>query len=143
MDDLHNRAGSLDVIELHGNIQRVKCTTSCGKVETWEETSEVPVCPTCGALLRPDVVWFGEQLPREALERAVEEARSYDIFFSIGTSGLVQPAATLAYAAKNRGALIVEVNLEPISLSGKVDFGLYCKAGEILPSLVQIVWLRN
>lgn len=111
VDGLHARAGSPQVIELHGNIRRVRCSAACGVVESWREVPDgVPVCPTCGALLRPDVVWFGEALPREALERAVHAARTCQVFFSIGTSGLVQPAASLAYAARNQGALLVEVN---------------------------------
>lgn len=131
------------IIELHGNIQRVKCSAECGVVEIWEENNDVPTCPTCGELLRPDVVWFGEQLPREALERAVDEARSCDVFFSIGTSGLVQPAASLAYAAKNRGAVVVEVNLELTPLSEKAHFSLRGKSGEILPRLVEAVWFSG
>jgi NAD-dependent deacetylase len=129
------------VIELHGSLQRVKCS-ACGKPATgWAESAEsVPVCASCGGLLRPDVVWFGESLPRAALEAAVEAARNCDIFFSIGTSGLVQPAAALAFAAKNRNALVVEVNAEPTPLTEKTDFSLLGKAGEILPALVGAVW---
>ncbi|MGB7875015.1 MAG: NAD-dependent deacylase [Anaerolineales bacterium] len=141
VDNLHRMAGSLQLIELHGNIQRVKCS-SCGQqAEAWDEASEdVPRCESCGGLLRPDVVWFGESLPRAALESAVEAARSCHVFFSIGTSGLVQPAASLAYAARNRGAVVVEVNTDPTPLTEKVDFALHGKSGEILPALVQAVW---
>jgi NAD-dependent deacetylase len=119
----------------------VKCS-SCGKqAEAWEETdSEVPKCESCGGKLRPDVVWFGEPLPRAELECAVEAARRCHVFFSIGTSGIVQPAASLAYAAHNRGAVVVEINAEPTPLTPKVDFAIHGKAGEILPALVQAVW---
>ena len=107
----------------------------------WEEANgDVPRCPSCGGMLRPDVVWFGESLPRAALEAAVEAARASHVFFSIGTSGLVQPAASLAYAARNRGAVVVEINAEPTPLTEKVDFALHGKSGEILPALVQAVW---
>jgi NAD-dependent deacetylase len=141
VDGLHRIAGSPRLVELHGNIQRVKCS-SCGQqAETWEEANgDVPRCETCGALLRPDVVWFGESLPRSELESAVEAARTCHVFFSIGTSGVVQPAASLAYAAHNRGAVVVEINAEPTPLTEKVDFALHGKSGEILPALVQAVW---
>jgi NAD-dependent deacetylase len=90
--------------------------------------------------LRPDVVWFGEPLPRAELESAVEAARACQVFLSIGTSGTVQPAASLAYAARNRGALVVEINPELTPLTEKVDYPLHGKSGEILPALVQAVW---
>jgi len=141
VDGLHRMAGSLKVIELHGNIQRVKCS-SCGQqVEEWAEAdAHVPRCEACGGFLRPDVVWFGESLPRTELEAAVDAARTCHVFFSIGTSGLVQPAASLAYAARNRGAVVVEINAEPTPLTHKVDFALHGKSGQILPGLVQAVW---
>ena len=141
VDGLHRMAGSPQVIELHGNLQRVKCS-SCGRqAEVWDEADgDVPHCEICGGLLRPDVVWFGESLPRAELESAVEAARACHVFFSIGTSGVVQPAASLAYAAHNRGAVVVEVNAEPTPLTPKVDFALHGKSGEILPALVQAVW---
>jgi len=152
VDGLHQRAAQTlkvsdtfrvlpKIVELHGNLGRVRCFEGCGVVETWEETSEgVPRCPQCGGYLRPDVVWFGEPLPRSELEAAVEAARTCDIFFSIGTSGLVQPAAALAYAARNRGAVVVEINLEPTRLTMKADFAFHGRAGEILPALVKAVW---
>ena len=141
IDDLHRRAGSPRVIELHGNLQRVKCS-SCGQqVKTWKEAgSDIPRCEACGGLLRPDVVWFGESLPRTELESAVEAARTCQVFFSIGTSGTVQPAASLAFAARNRGAVVVEINAEPTPLTDKADFALHGRSGEILPALVHEVW---
>jgi NAD-dependent protein deacetylase/lipoamidase len=141
VDGLHRMAGSPRVIELHGNLQRVRCA-SCGKqAEAWEEADgDVPRCESCIGLLRPDVVWFGESLPRAELESAVEAARTCHAFFSIGTSGVVQPAASLAYAAHNRGAVVVEINAEPTPLTEKVDFAIHGKSGEILPALVQAVW---
>ena len=141
VDGLHRMAGSPRVIELHGNLQRVKCS-SCGQqAEGWDEADgDVPRCEICGGLLRPDVVWFGESLPRAELESAVEAARACHVFFSIGTSGIVQPAASLAYAAHNRGAVVVEINAEPTPLTAKVDFAIHAKSGEVLPALVQAVW---
>jgi len=129
------------IIELHGNVQRVRCSECYTIAETWGDDSEsVPQCSICGGALRPDVVWFGEALPRDQLEAAVEAARSCDIFFSIGTSGIVQPAASLAHAARNRGAALVEINLDPTPLTPKVDYFFHGKSGEILPELVKAVW---
>ena len=141
VDGLHRLAGSRRLLELHGNILRVRCS-ECGTYAEHgeEEAQQVPRCRLCGGLLRPDVVWFGEALPRAELERAVEAARSCELFLSIGTSGVVQPAASLAYAAHNRGALLVELNPEATPLTPKVDFFLQGKSGEILPALSQAAW---
>jgi NAD-dependent deacetylase len=129
------------ILELHGNIQRVRCAECYAVTETWgDDTEAVPRCSVCGGLLRPDVVWFGEALPRDQLEEAVEAARSCDVFFSIGTSGVVQPAASLAHAARNRGAVLVEINAEPTPLTPKVDYAFQGRSGEILPELVKAVW---
>ena len=141
VDGLHRMAGNQQVIELHGNIQRVRCADCYTFTETWEDDIEsVPRCRKCNGLLRPDVVWFGESLPRDQLEAAVEAARTCDIFFSIGTSGVVQPAASLAFAAHNRGAAVVEINAEPTPLTPKADYVFHGKSGEILPELVKMVW---
>lgn len=141
VDGLHRMAGTHNLFELHGNIQRVRCS-ECGMLaETWEEDSEtVPRCDHCDGLLRPDVVWFGEPLPRDQLEGAVEAARACDVYFSIGTSGVVQPAASLAHSAKSNGAIIVEINAETTPLTEKADFFLQGKSGEILPALVKAMW---
>ena len=141
VDGLHRMAGSRNVFELHGNIQRVRCS-ECGKFsKDWgDDLENVPQCKLCGGLLRPDVVWFGESLPLNQLEGAVKAARSCDVFFSIGTSGVVQPAASLAHAAKVQGAVVVEVNAEPTSLTEKADYFFQGKSGEILPKLVEAVW---
>ena len=141
VDNLHRFAGSQYVLELHGNIQRVRCADCYTFTETWDDDSEsVPRCKVCDGLLRPDVVWFGESLPRDQLEAAVTAARSCDVFFSIGSSGVVQPAASLAFAARNRGAVVVEINAEPTPLTPKADYVVQGKSGEILPQLVEAVW---
>jgi len=141
VDNLHRMAGSQNILELHGNLQRVRCS-ECGMfTETWGDDSEqVPHCDACGGLLRPHVVWFGEALPRSELEAAVEAARGCQVFFAVGTSGIVQPAAALPFAAHNKGAVVVEVNLEPTPLTEKADFFLQGKSGEVLPELVKAVW---
>ena len=141
VDGLHRMAGSQNVLELHGNIQRVRCSECYAVTETWgDDTESVPQCSVCGGLLRPDVVWFGEALPRDHLEAAVEAARSCDVFFSIGTSGVVQPAASLAHAARHCGATVIEINAEPTPLTPKVDYAFHGKSGEILPELVKAIW---
>jgi len=141
VDGLHQRAGSTDVIELHGNITRVRCTHGCGVFTEWiDSPGGVPDCPQCGAKLRPDVGRFGELLPHKELEQAVEAARESKVFFSIGTSGLVQPAASLALMAKQAGAVLVEINPEDTPLTPLVDFFLQGKSGEVLPEMVRRVW---
>jgi len=141
VDGLHRMAGSSHVLELHGNIQRVRCAECYTFTETWgDDTESVPQCSLCGGLLRPDVVWFGEALPRDQLEAAIQAASTCEVFFSIGTSGLVQPAASLAHAARNRGAVVVEINAEPTPLTHKANYAFHGKSGEILPELVKVVW---
>ena len=140
VDGYHRQAGSQNVLELHGNIQQVRCFDGCGIVESWDKTDDVPHCPKCGAYLRPDVVWFGESLPHDTLIAAHHATLACQAFFSIGTSGLVQPAASLAHTARQRGALVVEINLDPTPLTPQVDFALHGKSGEILPALVKAVW---
>lgn len=143
VDGLHTRAGSRDVLELHGNITRVKCSRNCGIITEWEENpGSSPACPNCGAKIRPDVVWFGEMLPQEILKSAMQAARVSDVFLSIGTSALVQPAASLPLLAKQNGAAIVEVNLEETPLTPLVDHFLEGKAGEVLPELVRAAFSR-
>ncbi len=141
VDGLHQKAGSSGVIELHGNITRIKCSHGCGVFTEWVDIpGQVPTCPTCGAKLRPDVVWFGEMLPRAELEAAQEAARNCQVFFSIGTSGLVQPAASLAWLARRSEAVVVEVNTEETALTASVDYFLQGKSGEVMPELVRQVW---
>lgn len=143
VDGLHRMAGNSNVLELHGNIRRVRCSECGASAEDWIDDCDeenVPHCGRCGGLLRPDVVWFGESLPRAELTAALETARACEIFFSIGTSGVVQPAASLAYAARNRGATLVEINTEPTPLTRRVQFAFHGRSGEILPALVRAVW---
>lgn len=141
VDGLHRMAGNVNVLELHGNITRVRCC-ECGMfAETWDDDNlSVPRCKACDGLLRPDVVWFGESLPPEELQKAINATRECQVFFSIGTSGLVQPAASLAHAARSNGAIVVEINADPTPLTSNVDFAFHGKSGEILPELVKAVW---
>ena len=137
IDDLHRKAGSRRLVELHGNIWRVRCVRE-GTVSDLPDAPlrEVPPRCGCGALLRPDVVWFGEALPADTLERAFKASETCDLFLVVGTSALVQPAASLPLMAKRNGATVIEVNPEPTPLSDRVDICLHGKAGEILSALL-------
>jgi len=138
VDGLHRMAGSQNILELHGNILNVRCSECGNFAETWDDDLQfVPRCKKCNGLLRPDVVWFEESLPREQLDAAVNATRTWQVFFSIGTSGAVQPAAALAHAAKAEGAVVIEVNAELTPLTSKADYALCGKSGEILPELIK------
>lgn len=135
VDGLHARAGSPDVLELHGNINRSYCI-SCEK-RFQMKPEDVPhrpeICDECGANVRPDVVLFGEMLPFQVFQKAEQKARECDLFFVVGTSALVYPAVGLAEIAKFSGAVLVEVNPEETPMTRFCDFSLCGKAGEILP----------
>ena len=110
-------------------------------MDSWQEDGEVPpACPQCGAYLRPDVVWYGENLPHQALEDAWLAACTCQIFFSIGTSSVVEPAASLPELAQGYGALVVEINTNLTPLTPQADFILPAKSGVALPALVKAVW---
>ncbi len=141
VDGLHRRAGSQQVLELHGNLFRVKCFDEDRIVENWPDSEEIPPrCPRCGALLRPDVVWFGEILPASVLRAAEQAAANAEVFFSIGTSALVYPAADLPFTALAAGVMVVEINPQPTPLSPHVTYSLHGPAGAVLPKLVARVW---
>lgn len=141
VDGLHARAGSRDVIELHGNLSRVKCFDCDRLVGRFDDTEELPRCGDCGGPLRPDVVWFGELLPPRAMERAEDAARTADLFLSIGTSNLVEPAASLPWIAARQGATVIVINTtDEGQRSGATIHHLLGRSGEILPALVAAVW---
>jgi NAD-dependent deacetylase len=141
VDGLHRRAGSQRIIELHGNIMRSKCSLEAAILEPGEDDTDVPPsCPRCGASLRPDVVWFGEMLLQEALEEAFESAQNCDLFFSIGTSSLVQPAASLPFEALRSAVAVVEINLDETPLSRHAEYALRGRVGEVLPALVRAAY---
>ncbi len=143
VDGLHQRAGNgnrAPLIELHGNIQRAKCLERGHLVESWQDGEIPPRCPTCGSLLRPDVVWFGESLPPGALQASWGAANACEVFFSIGTSAVVEPAASLPYTALQAGASIVEINPHSTPLTPQVHYVLQGPAGEILPQLLRATW---
>ena len=140
VDSLHQRAGSRGVIELHGNIMRTVCADCRQEREDPGEGEGDPSRCSCGGLLRPDVVWFGEMLPADALEQAGRAARACDLFLCVGTSSLVYPAAALPYEALTGGADVAEVNPAETPLSGRVRWTLRGPSGEVVPALVRAAW---
>ena len=136
IDSLHQRAGSTDVIELHGNIARVRCSREQIVVADFTEDESPPRCG-CGAWLRPDVVWFGEALPLDALAKAEAAAADCQVFLSVGTAAEVYPAAELPLAAKRAGATLVEINPQATALTQLADFVLQERAGTALPLLLK------
>ncbi|HEV8599128.1 MAG TPA: NAD-dependent deacylase [Gemmatimonadales bacterium] len=145
VDGLHALAGSRDVIELHGNLTRVKCFAAGHPAgdfaDSDAESDRLPLCDRCGSPLRPDVVWFGESLPVEALRRAQAAALGCAVFLSIGTSNLVEPAASLPWLAAARGASVIVVNPSMEGQrSGTGIHQLAGPAGVVLPSLLRAAW---
>ncbi|MCX7634281.1 MAG: NAD-dependent deacylase, partial [Syntrophales bacterium] len=134
IDGMHQRAGSSDVIELHGSLWRVRCEQH-GVWEDRGETYQRRTCPHCGTPLRPDIVWFEDRLDPYTINAALYAIRSADLFISIGTSGVVWPAAGFPQIAKDNGALCIEINPEANELSSLYDRCLRGKAGEVLPEL--------
>lgn len=147
VDSLHHQAGSRRVIELHGNTWINRCTGQrrapdqppCPEIRATAEDGfeDIPYCPTCGSMMRPGVVWFGEMLPSEAFSEAVAAARNCQVILVAGTSAVVQPAASIATWAAETGAAIVEVNPEATPLSAGADHCLTGPSGEILPAIVE------
>lgn len=138
VDGLHHRAGSRNVLELHGNITRTICSVERCVIPVWPPTEETPPrCPNCRQWLRPDVVWFGEVLPGAELSAAREAAVTCDVFLAIGTSAVVYPAAGLIDEALDAGATVVEINPHPTPQTPRVAFALAGPAGEWLPALVR------
>lgn len=136
VDGLHRSAGSSQPIELHGNIMTSRCH-ACGHPAGevgFAGMGELPRCQ-CGGLIRPNVVWFGEQLPAGALEKSWEAVQYAEVFLSVGTSGIVQPAASLARLAKSSGAFLIEVNPEDTEVSYMFDAVLRYPSGIALPTL--------
>jgi NAD-dependent deacetylase len=141
VDGLHQRAGSTNALELHGNLRQVRCF-DCTYVAPWPEPTARPVCPDCGGLLRPAVVFFEESLPVGAMEQARDAAARCDLLISVGTSNLVWPAAELPAYAHAHGADVFIVNVE---MAGQITprervVHLVGPAGELLPQLVASAW---
>ena len=142
IDGLHQRAGSKEVIELHGNIATYKCFDNGHPAKLDDHTRDMhpPHCQLCGSLLRPDVVWFGEELLAEAYELAEHVSFNSDVFISIGSSLEVYPAASLPLNASRCGAYLLQINPKTTMIDEFANCNLRGKAGEIMPLLWQAVW---
>jgi len=137
VDDLHRKAGSRNVLELHGNIRHNKCFEDNGPVDDRAAEGEAPPrCPRCGGRVRPDVVWFGEYLPQAELAAAFEASRRCEVFLCVGTSALVHPAASLPVEALKHDACLVEINPVETPLSPLCEFSLRGPAASMLPGLL-------
>lgn len=136
VDGLHRKAGSRNVVELHGDLFANICSVDRGLVEVPDDSDGPPPCPRCGAPVRPGVVWFGESLPEKAYRDACDLASGCEIYLVVGTSALVHPAAGLPMIAKASGACLVEINPDPTPLSGLMDHCLRLEAGKALPALL-------
>lgn len=140
VDGLHEQAGALRLIRLHGSIWHVRCSRACPEGRRdWLDTTVPqprlpPLCPHCGAAVRPGVVWFGESLNPEDVAAASAAAKC-DVFLAIGTSAIVYPAAGLVHQAKRHGAFTIEINIDQTEASHFVDLAITHKAEEILPAI--------
>lgn len=141
IDNLHRRAGSTKIYELHGNIERNYCVDchSFYNSPDLELSNKAPRCNKCSGLIRPDVVWFGEMLPQDQFSEGEKAAEWSDICFVVGTSAVVFPAAYIPQSAKRAGSYLVEVNIEATELTPFADYSIFGKAGEILPEIVSYV----
>jgi NAD-dependent deacetylase len=139
VDGLHDLAGSSAPLKLHGDIWELRCTSCSYKgVNRDVPLNEIPPRCECGALLRPAIVWFGESLPADVLDQAWADSEQAELFFVVGTSALVQPAASLPLVASRSGARVVEINLEPTAISDRVDISIMGRSGELLPQLIDV-----
>ncbi len=137
VDGLHEKSGSKNILELHGNIWKVRCVECNSVTDNYDVPIEIlPYCDDCSGLLRPHIVWFGEMLPGEVLSSANAALQRCDMMLIVGTSGVVQPAASMVFIAKRAGAYIVEANLEATANSDIADDTIIGRAAEIIPALV-------
>jgi NAD-dependent deacetylase len=134
IDGMHQRAGSRQVVELHGSLWRLRCRRH-GVLEDLQETYGSYTCHSCGEWMRPDIIWFGDQLNLDVIEAATDAISRCDLFISIGTSGVVWPAAGFPKIAKEHGAYLIEINPEPSQMSRLYDRVIAQRAG---PALVQL-----
>jgi NAD-dependent deacetylase len=139
IDGLHQRAGSKNVLELHGSIIRIKCTSCDFSDNIAKSFEELPPKCKCGKILRPDVVWFGEGLPQDVWSDAITHTQSCDVMIIVGTSLVVSPANTLPLYAKQNGAVLIEVNPEKTVMSSDMDLSVREKSAIALPELVSII----
>ena len=139
IDNLHQRSGSTNVLELHGSIIRIKCTVCNFSDNITQSFESLPPKCTCGNILRPDVVWFGEELPQNIWKNAMKEASTCDVMIIVGTSLAVSPANTLPIYAKQNGATLIEVNPEKTVMSNNMDLSIQATSATILPKILSIL----
>lgn len=139
VDDLHYRGGSKNITQVHGDIFWIKCSKCDYNTNLETPPNDVPICPKCQANLRPDVVWFGESLNPMVMRTIYEELEKADTILVVGTSGLVQPAASFPLVVKQNGGKIMEINIEDTPLTSYADIHLLGKAGELLPAIDQLL----
>ena len=138
IDGLHQKAGSSEVLELHGSIVKIKCTVCDFKDEIMTKFSEIPPLCKCGNILRPDVVWFGESLPEDIWKHAIVQASQCDMMIIAGTSLVVSPANTLPIYAKQNNAYLIEVNPEKTEMSSEMDLIINDTSANVLPKIVSM-----
>ncbi|MFB5615573.1 MAG: NAD-dependent deacetylase [Nitrosopumilus sp.] len=138
IDGLHQKSGSTKVLELHGSIVKIKCSVCDYKEEILTEISELPPLCKCGNILRPDVVWFGEPLPQDVWQNAINLASNCDLMIIAGTSLVVSPANTLPIYAKQNNATLVEINPEETEMSEEMDIIIRNTSAKSLPKLVSL-----
>ncbi len=141
VDGLHKIAKTQNILELHGNISRNKCV-DCNLIVDKKiiiDPKNIPCCKKCGGKIRPDIVWFGEMLDETIISQAYVDSEKAELFFSIGTSAVVHPAASLPITAKENGAILVEINLEETPITPIADYHIFGKSGEILPQIVEMI----
>ena len=138
IDGLHQKSGSSRVLELHGSIVKIKCSVCDYKKEVLTEISELPPLCKCGNILRPDVVWFGESLPQDVWQDAINFANNCDLMIIAGTSLVVSPANTLPIYAKQNNATLVEINPEETEMSEEMDVTIRNTSAESMPKLVSL-----
>jgi NAD-dependent deacetylase len=137
IDGLHKKGGSKQMLELHGNIWNVRCVAEGNVTENHDvPLQNIPPMCSCGAMLRPHIVWFGESLDPHILHQSLQAIEACDFLIVAGTSAVVQPSASFPIMARERGATVLEVNMEPTPISSVVNSSLFGKAGELLPQLV-------
>lgn len=138
VDGLHARTGVKNMVEIHGNLWRVRCTRDNKTFMLWDyPLKEIPPKCECGGILRPDVVWFGESIPYAYLEKAYSAINSCDTLIVAGTSGVVYPVAAFPQMVKDNGGFVIEVNIEATPISQIADISLFGSSGEILPLLLE------
>ena len=139
IDDLHRRAGSENIAEIHGNIFFERCTKCAFRRRSEVIYDDVPRCPQCGSILRPDVVFFGEPLPEMEIAKSFSFAQKTDCILVVGTSGVVYPAAQIPYIVIEHGGKVIEVNKEETPLTKYADVHISGESGTILPEIVKTI----